>query len=296
MGTAKVQHSKYKNTGILFELLARQVTADTLNGKEKSPAINIIRDYFAPTTELGKELVLYRSVFDATQLSEAKALKFLDMILAQRKKLNEKKLSEQKYHLIKELKDAYPLKEFLSSKIPQYKVYASIYKTFRSEARPQEVDVCDIQDAATSRFTIVEHMTSGVTTTDKKTAQLIETYKEQQEDLRLLTYRILVDRFNEKYSSLDQKQKILLREYINNVSNTNSLREYVNTEVPFVKKELQKRIPLIDSKVTRIKLKEVVSQLDNLTKGRLVRDNQIAALMVAYQLIREIDDVRSLKR
>ena len=40
-----VKHSKYKNTGILFELLVRQITADTLDGKD-SPARKILKNYF----------------------------------------------------------------------------------------------------------------------------------------------------------------------------------------------------------------------------------------------------------
>jgi len=290
MKSRRVQHSKYKNTGILFELLARQVTADTLNGREDSPAIHIIREYLRPTTELGKELVLYRSLMETGNLSEPKALKLIDIILEQRRKLNAKNLNEQKYNLVKAIKDKYPLKEFLSSKIPQYKAYASIYKTFLFESQPNKLDVSDINNVASARFTIVEQLThKAPAANDKK--MLSETFKEQQEDLRLLTYKILVDRFNEKYKNLDERQKVLLREYINNVSNTNSLREYINEEVPKVKAELQKSLGSIDDKVTKIKIMEVINQLDSVKKGNTVRDNQVTALMIAYQLVREIKSV-----
>ena len=52
----KIKHSKYKNTGLLFELLVRQITADTLNGGS-SPSLNILKKSFA-NTELGKEYKL----------------------------------------------------------------------------------------------------------------------------------------------------------------------------------------------------------------------------------------------
>ena len=290
MKSRRVQHSKYKNTGILFELLARQVTADTLNGREDSPAIRIIREYLRPATELGKELVLYRSLMETSNLSEPKALKLIDLVLEQRRKLNAKKLNEQKYNLVKVIKDKYPLKEFLSSKIPQYKEYASIFKTFLFESHPDKLDVSDIGDVASARFTIVEHLTHKTSKGESKRV-LSETFREQQEDLRLLTYKILVDKFNEKYKNLDERQKVLLREYINNVSNTNSLREYINDEVPKVKKELQLKLNSIDDKVTRIKFMEVVNQLDSIKKGNTVRDNQVSALMIAYQLVKEIKSV-----
>lgn len=296
MASARVQHSKYRNTGILFELLVRQVTADTLSGVESSPALNILRKHFSPQTELGKELILYRSVCEATNLSEAKAMKYVDLVLNQRRKLDDKKLAEQKYSLIKEIKDAYELKAFLSSKIPQYKLYASVYKTFLSEAAPHKIDVSDIQEVAGARFTVVEHMTGKSTDPALKSTGLLESFKAQQEDLRLLTFKILAEKFNDKYSHLDERQKVLLREYINNVSNTNSLREHINTEVPTLKRELTSCIAGVPDKIIRIKLHEVVNQLDQITKGKTVKDNQVAALMVAYQLVKELKERARGKR
>lgn len=286
----RVSHSKYKNTGILFELLARQVTADTLNGRENSPALGIIREFFGLKSELGRELQLYRALLEAANLSEPKSLKFIDLVLEQRVKLSNAKLNEQKYHLVKSIKDAYPLKDFLQSKIPNYKVYASIYKTFVFESASDKIKIFDIADAAGSRFTIVEHM-SVASKPEEQAKTLIETFKAEQEDLRLLTYRILVDRFNEKYSGLSAEQKILLREYINNISNTNSLREHINSEVPRIQQEIQARLRSVDDKVVRIKLQEVCNQMKTIKKGNTVRDNQVSALMIGYELVKEIDRV-----
>lgn len=290
MKSPKVVHSKYKNTGILFELLTRQVTADTLNGRKNSPALNIIREFFLSSAELGKELQLYKALLEAERLSEVKALKFIEIVLEQRHKLNTRKLNEQKYHLVKAIKEAYPLKEFLQSKIPNYTAYASVYKLFLAEVSPSGVVPSSVADITKSRFTIVEHMTT-TSESKEKARTLIESFKAEQEDLRLLTYRILVDNFNEKYKDVDENQRTLLREYIHNVSNTNSLREHINSEVPRVKKEIQSRLRDIDDKVIRIKLEEVIKQLDTIKKGRTVRDNQVTALMIGYEIIKEIDDV-----
>ena len=290
MKSPKVVHSKYKNTGILFELLTRQVTADTLNGRKHSPALNIIREFFLSSAELGKELQLYKALLEAEKLSEVKSLKYIDFVLEQRVKLSTRKLNEQKYHLVKAIKDAYPLKEFLQSKIPNYTAYASVYKLFLSEVSGG-VNPSTVSDVTKSRFTIVEHMTK-TSESKEKNRTLIESFKSEQEDLRLLTYRILVDNFNEKYKDVDENQRTLLREYINNISNTNSLREHINSEVPRVKSEIQSRIRDIDDKVVRIKLEEVVKQLDTIKKGRTVRDNQVTALMIGYEIIKEIDDVQ----
>ena len=284
----KVAHSKYKNTGVLFELLVRQVTADVIDGKKNSSALSLLQKYFDPETELGKELSLYRSVLSSKTLSENKANKFVDILLSQRKKLSEKKLKEQKYNLIKEIKDNYSLEEFLSSKIPEYKVYASIYKAFVVET-DQSGQFEDIDDIVNARFTITEHVMRSPVKLEAKTA-LLEEFKSQNEDLRLLSYRILVDKFNAKYNGLSHEQKVLLREYINNISNTNSLREYINAEVPKVKLEIKKRLPIIDDMVTKIKLREIISQLDTVCVGRTVKDSQVTGLMIAYQIVREMEN------
>lgn len=288
MSVSKIQHSKFKNTGILFELLVRQVTADTLEGKNSSKAAEIIREFFKPSTELGKELILYRALFTEKNLTEGRALKFIDMILEQRKKLNSTRLSEQKYQLVKRIKSTYPIKEFFETSIPLYRVYASIYKTFLAEISGN-IDISEITEVAQSRFTLVEYlMGTKKDITDNKTNHLIETLKAQDESLRLLTFKILIERFNQKYKNLNDSQKKLLREYINNAANTNSLKNYILIEVPKVQTELANRIRVVNNRVMQIKLHEVISQLTALEKSKTIRDNQVSALMIAYEIIKEI--------
>ena len=52
-----VKHSKYRNTGILFELLVRQTTADLLENKD-SKAVKILKKYFT-NTDLGKDHTIF---------------------------------------------------------------------------------------------------------------------------------------------------------------------------------------------------------------------------------------------
>lgn len=294
MARSNMTHKKYKNTGILYELLVRQITVDTMNSEKESPALRLIRDYFKPSSELGKEHILYRTLLESVNLTEGKANILVDLVLKERRALNNRKLSEQKYELVREIKELYDIKDFLSAKIPNYRVYASIYKTFLSESKPEKIDVRDVGDVAKARFTITEHMMNPLQA-QKNESKLLEYFRNQTEDLRLLTYKILVDKFNEKYATLNEEQKVLLREYINNISNTNDLRDYINAEVPKVQSKLKKQIRKIDNKVTRIKLNEVVSQLDNVAKGNVVKDAQVSALLIAYQIVREIDEILEKK-
>ena len=109
--------------------------------------------------------------------------------------------------------------------------------------------------------------------------------------MRILAYSTLVEKFNKKYSNLTGKQKKLIKEYINNISNTNKLREYVDSEIEIVKDTLKSQLKKVDDKVTQIKLTEVVNQIDKMKKGKIVSDKQVVSMMRYYQLIGEIDNV-----
>ena len=288
----KLKHSKYKNAGILFELLVRQVTADILNGNEDSKANNILRKYFSESTELGKENALYRVVLEEKTKDQTSADRLLETVIRSRKKLNEKSLNLQKYELIKEIKQSYPLDDFLKGSISNYKLLASIYKVFDDAVNEVQSDPREMFKA---RNCIVESISASKTPTrlvsEEEKKDLIKVYQQQNEDVRLLAYKLLVDSFNEKYKSLDEKQKVLIREYINNISNTNSLRQYINAEVPEVRKQISELKTKISNDVVKIKIDETLNQLDKITKGTLVKENQIMALMLSYELIKELKNI-----
>jgi hypothetical protein len=289
----KLKHSKYKNAGILYELLVRQVTADILNGNEGTKANGILRKYFSESTELGKENRLFRIVLEEKTKDHASADRLLETVIRSRKKLDEKALNVQKYELIKEIKNNYPLDDFLKGSISNYKLLASIYKVF--EEGVNSVD-CDPREIFRARNCIVESIAAQKTPTriisEEEKKDLVRVFQQQNEDVRLLAYKLLVDSFNEKYKGLNESQKVLIREYINNVSNTNSLREYINTEVPRVRKELSELKSKVDNDVVRIKLDETMNQLEKITKGTLVKENQIMALMLSYELVKELKNLK----
>jgi hypothetical protein len=289
----KLKHSKYKNAGILFELLVRQVTADILNGKDDSKANNMLRKYFSENTELGRENALYRVILEEKTKDQVSADRLLDTVLRTRKKLNERSLNLQKYELIKEIKQHYPLDDFLKGSISNYKLLASIYKVFEDTVNEVQSDPREMFKA---RSCIVESIVASKTPTrvisEEEKKDLVKVYQQQNEDVRLLAYKLLVDSFNEKYKGLDEKQKILIREYINNISNTNSLRQYINTEVPEVRKQISELKSVVNNEVVKIKIDETLNQLDKITKGTLVKENQIMALMLSYELIKELKNIK----
>ena len=289
----KLKHSKFKNAGILFELLVRQVTADILAGKEESTANRILRKYFTESTELGKENRLYRIILEDKVKDQFAADRLLETIVRTRKKLDERALNQQKYELIKEIKENYPIEAFLNGSISNYKLLASIYKVFEenvTEVVSDPREVYKARNCITESMLLAKNPTRIISEEEKK--DMVKVYQQQNEDVRLLAYKLLVDSFNEKYKNLDDKQKILIREYINNISNTNSLREYINQEVPEVRKQITELKNSIDNDVVKIKIEETLNQLEKITKGTLVKENQIMALMLSYELIKELKNFK----
>ena len=285
----RVKHSKIKNTGILFELLSRQITVDVMNGDDKSKSVEVLKKYFNEKTELGKENQLYQVLLKENYNSSRKAEKLVDAVIRAREKLQNKKLRNEKYNLIKEIKRNYVVEDFFRARIPNYKVYASIYKTFLAETTP----VFDPVDEVDSTFSIIEHITRNKVKSKNTDSQVISEFKGEDKDLRLLSYQLMVDNFNGKYKNLNSMQRNLLKEYVNNISNTNSLREFINDEVKKVKQILTKILPRVTDDVTKIKLTEAIKQTGNLQKGKIVKDKQVVSLMRYYELIKELHNVTS---
>lgn len=283
----RMRHSKFRNTGILFELLTKQVTADIIAGRETSVAKDLLHKYFRENTELGREWQLYSSLLNEKIKDEPHAERFLNVVLEARKKLNNKRLAQLKYDLIKEVKEAYPIDEMLKAPVRNYRVLASIYKIFEDVVSSD----CkfDVKEVYQSKNCIVEHVVDKPKVT-RSEDELINYYQTQTEDIRLLTYKLLVEKFNEKYSGvLDEGQKSVLREYICNVANTNQFDVFVKSKVAEIKKSLTEMIDTIkDSDVTKIKIREVVHQLDKINPGKLVKDNHVMVLMLSYELLKEV--------
>lgn len=267
----------------MFELLIRQITADILDSNE-SAANKLVKKYFSEDTDLGKEQRLYQVLLEETTKSEGSAHKLVDAVVGEHKKLDKKTLSRLRYELVKEMKDVYPIDDFFRSKIRNYKTYASIYKLF--EGSKSDV-FCDPREIVESKNTIVSGLCKNKVANNEH--EQLENYAQHNEDLRLISYKLLVDRFNEKYSELNEDQRLLLKNYINNISNTNSLREYINEQLPVIKSKIEKLGSKIDDDVVKIKLKEVTSQLNKVKEGRVVKDSQVSAVLMSYELIKELE-------
>jgi hypothetical protein len=287
----QIKHSKFRNTGFLFELLVRQVTSDILNNR-KGIAEGLLKKYFNSKTELSNELKLYQFIVSERYNNENRAERFVDAVVESRKKLDEKKILKEKYNLIKEIKDNYSIDEFLRSQIPNYKVLASVYKIF--EYKINDSQNYDPKDFVNTKYTLVEHLTGKTPTVKTITESTIATeLKKEDKEIQLLSYKMLVDSFNQKYSNLNDKQKGLLKEYINSFTNSDNLKVHFTSEVKSLIKEFKSAATKINDKVTKIKLAETINQLNKISNITKVKDNHITSLMMCYELEKELTDVSS---
>jgi len=285
---SSIKHNKLRNTGILFELLVRQITADVMENKKDGVAVKLMREFFNSKKELGKELMLYRAFFNVQNVSEQKAFQLLKLVTEQRKNLDQHALDTQKYLLIKEIKKNFDLKEFFAARIPSYKIYASIYKNFDAAINGIN-DTTTIEELASSQFTIVEHLAGkSVNKEIKEHNELSNIIRSQDDDIRFLAYKILIERFNEKYKGLDEAQKKLLQEYIYNISNTSKLKTYTQTESRRLAKAITQSSIKVKDKVTRIKLSEVVSQLQKVQTATVIKENHMTAMLIGYEILKEL--------
>jgi len=285
----KIKHSKYKNTGILFELLVRQITADTLKGGN-SPAIDILKEYFV-NTSLGKEYKLYESILKSKVLNEGRANMVIDTILETSTKFNRTSLKKQKYNLINEIKKHYNIESFFGSKISNYKELASLYTLIESS---NSKNIKSTNQILENKITLLEHLTKKEIELSSKQTVLNE-FSEYDKDVRTLTYKILLEKFNDKYDILTDDQKQVLKEYINSVDSTPDLRNFYNSKIKGLKNILVKETKNIKDKATKIKITEVTKFLIELKKTDKVGDNNLVDLLRYYQLVNEIQTVNGPK-
>lgn len=283
----KVTHNKLKNPGILFELLVHQITADTLSSKE-SPAVKILKNFFVKT-ELSKEYKLYETLLKHQKTTEAKADIILNTIIESSKKLNRTALRKEKYNLIKEIKEYYNLEEFFKTKLSNYKVHAAFYNLMEIYNN----NISNNDAIISNKFTILEHLTKN-TSKEPKKDQLIEEFNQQDKDIRLLSYKVILEKFNSKYSSqLNPIQKLILKEYINSVDNTSKLRDFYNLQINEVKLNLINLNKNVKDKVTQIKVNEVINLMKEVDKTVKVKNEDLINLLQYCELLTELDKLKN---
>jgi hypothetical protein len=283
----KIKHSKYKNTGLIFELLVKQVAADTLSRKD-SPAVKIIKKFYTGNTSLVKEFKLYDFVIKNKGVGSRKAETILSTIIEISRKLDTVSLKKQKYELIKELKEQYNLEEFFSIKVDNYKPLAALYCLLEAQ---NTADLLDPNIFIDNKTTLLEHLTQNSQSQGKVKDALIEEYSKYDKDLRLLTYKILLEKFNNQYAELLPEQKNILKEFITSVNSTTRLRNIVNEEMEKLNSQITKFKGKVTDDIVKIKLEEIQKSITPIKNTQKVDDSHLVNLMQYYELVNELKNL-----
>lgn len=285
----KLKHSKIRNTGLLFELLSTQITSDTINNRP-SPALDIVKTFFRKGTNLNKELALYQILMKEKYSDTERANRLIDEVINRyTTSVNKSNLRREKYNLIKEIKTSYVLDEFIKNKVNNYKEYASIFKLL--EGKQFELSPAEL---VTSRYTLVEFITSKPIGKSSR-AGIVEEFSKQDKDIRSLAYKILLERFNNKYANLGIREKLLLREYINTISDSVGMKLYIDSQLERSKNSISSNIKKITDSATKIKLNEVINIIDNIIGKKKFNEDTLVTILHIYKLDEEVKRIASKK-
>ena len=280
----KIKHSKFKNTGLIFELLVKQIASDTLSNKE-SQAIKILRKYYSGNTSLVKEFKLYEFITKNQNVNQNRAEAILSTITEVSRKLNQTLLKKKKYELISEIKKHYNVDEFFGIQVPNYKALAALYCLLEAQNSNQLVNPKFLVD---NKTTLLEHLTSASQTEKQVTDSLVEEYSKYDKDLKLLTFKILLEKFNDNYKDLLPEQKNILKEFITSVDSTPKLKNLVNKELNKIEEEVAKLSKKVKDPVISIKLNEVAKSIKSIGKKEKVSDIHLVNIMQYYDLVNEL--------
>jgi len=284
---AQIKHNKYRNTGILFELLVRKITADTMSNQD-SKAVTLIKKHFV-NTELAKENKIYQMISKSHNLSSVKAETTLSTILEINKSLDQTKLAKEKYNLIKEIKAVFDIEDFFKAKISNYKLLSSTYTLLEANASPLK----NFETIINSKLNIIEHISLQDLTLNE-TPQSDE-YTQMDKGTRALVYKIMLEKFNTKFDNLSHDQKEVLKEYINNISNTTRLKTFIDSKFKSLKESLIKSLPKIEDATAKIKVKEVINLINPILESKILKDDNIVALLQYQELHSELKKIHNAK-
>lgn len=284
---SKISHNKYRNTGILFELLIRKITADTMSNQD-SKAVTLIKKYFV-NTEIAKENKMYQMIYKSHNLSSVKAETTISTILEVNKSLNQIKLSKEKYNLIKEIKATFDIEDFFKAKISNYKLLSSTYTLLEANSSPLK----NFETIINSKLNIIEHITLQDLTLN--TTSNSDEYTQMDKGTRALVYKIMLEKFNTKFDNLSHEQKEVLKEYINNISNTTRLKTFINSKFTSLKESLFNSLPKIEDPTLKIKLKEIINLINPILESKILKDDNIVALLQYQELHSELKKIHNAK-
>ena len=267
---SKIKISKYRNTGLIFELLSKRMVSEVMKGN--SPSLNILKKYFKPSSELGKEYSLYKLFTEDIKDPE----RLIEIAIQEFAKLDSKSISRQKYNLIKEIKTNYDLEEFFKHKVPNYRLHGALNYLY------ENTGFGNAKEKLHARQIISEHLRPK----DKPFINESESFTKIDKDTQKLAVKLMIEKFNAKYENLYPKQRMILSSYMLDGTDSPKFKKMVMTEC----KEINQSLASIATPSERldIKIKEAIHLLENIITSKVVKDEHVSALLKYHELINKL--------
>ena len=244
-----------------------------------------MKKHFGAKSSLAKEYRLYEFIVKNKNVSQSKAEAILSTITEVSRKLNQKTLKTQKYQLISDIKESYNVDGFFGMQVGNYKPLAALYCLLEAQNNDTLVDPQVLID---NKTTILEHLTLEKQDKEEVKDTLIEEYSKYDKDLKLLTFKILLEKFNSKYKNLLPEQKNILKEFITSVNSQTRLRNLVSEELNKIASAIRNLSSKVTDEVTKIKLDEITKLIKPISNKSKITDNHLVNLMQYYELVNEL--------
>lgn len=283
-----IKHSKIKNTGLIYQVLIRQIITEGINNKDVK-SLEILKSHFKKNSQLYKQLQLYKMLKQSKFDNQKKADQFIQKILEFRTRLDNKKIKNQKYSCVKQMIDKYDIKQLFSIPIQQYKTYASIYKLFQSAC---EKNMYNPTNIVQSRYNITTQLLANNSSKTQNSDQILEQFKKQSKQIKTLALRQLIKNYNKKYSSLNTQQRNVLKQYINNITNHNSMNQYIHKMIPLMNSRIKTLLDGISNndEVLKIKLVEVKNNMSKVNNIKTI-DDKVYTVLNILQLLKQVQSM-----
>jgi hypothetical protein len=276
--TKKFKHKKLKNTGLLYELLIRQMTSDVLQGK-KPTSFSIIKKYFKKGSPLMEELKLYNSLINSREKDSNFALKLVESYVKSRSTINLDRLAKEKFNLIKDINENFEKDIFLKTQIDNYKLYASIFNLFEySESDNPNLYL-------RNKLYVANYILSERNDTNSEKRDLLEGL---DPEMKALTFKLLVEKFNNKFSSLNENQKSILRHFIFNSVDSVDTKKFIAEQVDYIYDNIKSKISVTKDEVLKIKLTEILKLLPQIKNSSFITESQYLSLIRYHELLNEL--------
>jgi len=270
------RHNKKRNTAFLYEILVREAAKTVMSKdfKRKAQIISLMREHFSQSTELAKEMELYKTLHRSKGMDPYTGEKLIQEVKKEHEKLDKDKIFFEQSALISKINKTLSKKVF-SNFVPNYKSFATISQIFNADV------------SAKNRVLLETKVLKRIVNEERKEETKVK-------PISKLAFNVFVKKFNKTYGEgLLKEQKDLLNNYIMSFSDNGlGLKVFLTKEIDRLREGIQKSLDMkeikSDSEMSD-KTKYVLTLIEGFKNKPLDKD-MVNQILKIQNLVKEIQD------